>query len=610
MTERQIFNIMEISIFLKSRFRHLKAAAVAVAAVLAGCAELGLPEENANPGVSEGDGRVTVRFEAREFGATRAMDDNIGDLVIAVYWNGILDQSISVEKGNEAELRLTAGRTYTYFASANTDEYEVPDEESQIKKLKTSVSPGKPTGSFPMSAFGTFSVDDVSPEPVTVLMRRLFSKMRFKVDFSDVPDLEITDARIRQASSSVSVFQLTYAAETGDGDYATASDLAKLNSGGEAVLYVPENIQGILLPESAGQWDKIPENIPGKKGVCTYLEVSGRFSGENKLNGEVKYRFYLGRNATNDFNIPRNTDFTVELIPTRDAITRPSWKIDSDNVYADVPFIGMNSSGHVFHWDGISSESILISYPLDWKKVIRGNGLYAAVGEYRNAGASGISADGKDWELDDESFMYPLTDIAYGNGLYVAVAEAGTIYLSSDGRRWDMAWIDGEPSAIAFGNGRFVMMDLSGNSWSSTDGRSWQKARIHLYASDLCFADGQFFIIGRGTSYKIMQTSPDGLSWKTSYEYKACHGISDIVYGDGIYVMSTESTILYSMDGLTWNESGADIKAAELDYRDGVFLAGYGSGLYTVYATSLDGRRWTEIGREYNRLKIRTVCLL
>ena len=43
MTERQIFNIMEISIFLKSRFRHLKAAAVAVAAVLAGCAELPLP---------------------------------------------------------------------------------------------------------------------------------------------------------------------------------------------------------------------------------------------------------------------------------------------------------------------------------------------------------------------------------------------------------------------------------------------------------------------------------------------------------------------------------------------------------------------------------------
>lgn len=87
------------------------------------------------------------------------------------------------------------------------------------------------------------------------------------------------------------------------------------------------------LSEWYSKWDKTP---------CTFIQVKGKYTifteesnGKQDVGtGDIYYRFFLGENATTDFNIKRNTHYNVTL-----AFTKKAGKEELEHewrVYADL----------------------------------------------------------------------------------------------------------------------------------------------------------------------------------------------------------------------------------------------------------------------------------
>lgn len=104
-------------------------------------------------------------------------------------------------------------------------------------------------------------------------------------------------------------------------DQATAADLSSLNAGNAVVFYTLENMNGsgssVLKTIGGNAYQKKQSNI--KEGVYpSYIEVTGTISVLDGSNLSIPgtYRFYLGADNTQDFDVVRNRRSTVTLCPT------------------------------------------------------------------------------------------------------------------------------------------------------------------------------------------------------------------------------------------------------------------------------------------------------
>ena len=106
------------------------------------------------------------------------------------------------------------------------------------------------------------------------------------------------------------------------------------------VLYVPENVQGNLLPDNTDPYEKVHENISdisGKSysGLCTYLEFNARREATLGYSGSVMYRYYLGADNTSDFSIERNKRYDITLDFTEEGFFVDSWKVSRGDDWSD-----------------------------------------------------------------------------------------------------------------------------------------------------------------------------------------------------------------------------------------------------------------------------------
>lgn len=584
----------------------------------AGCTKTG-PEPRKNtgpvPGTADGE-KVQVIFKTYvAYPDTKASENTVENIVISVYNDGKLVENINPDTGESAGMSLVVGKTYTYYASANIARDEIPETETAIRTARTGVKAAAPSGGFPMTAHGSFTVSGENTA-VDVMLERLYSKIRFSVDRSDVPDLKIVSVNIRQAATSVAMFSESKAVATSGGDSASQSEISALNSGAEIVLYLPENCQGVLLPGNSDSWAKIPDNISGKSDLCSYLEVTGEFTGEQELNGSITYRFYLGQDETSDFNVIRNTDNAVTLIPSRDAITRPSWKVDGGNVYAVVPIIMMGKN-QVLYKTKTVRRVIFTDGNGTWEKVIRGGGKYVAIGNgLAGSGYIGYSTDGLSWET--ESFDGEFTDISYGDGTFIALSDNGT-YISGNGRIWDSVYPEETLEFVAYGNGKFVALSDNGAVYSSRNGSDWTYERVSaIFPTLFEYGNGEFVCISQTNN--VMKSS-DGHTWtsgKYTFDQNLTGAMTELVCGNGKYIMSTGGGVYCSENALDWKKT--DLPTAgrydfALDYKDGVFVCGYswtdpGVRIGSAFATSLDGMHWTEVETDPQTLNPRTICIM
>ena len=108
------------------------------------------------------------------------------------------------------------------------------------------------------------------------------------------------------------------------------------------VLYVPENMQGVLLPANTDPMGKVERAISDLDGeafddICTYLELNASKPnrGEGYF-GDITYRCYLGEDNVSDFSVKRNTCYNLTLNLTDDGFNLDNWKVERGENWSDV----------------------------------------------------------------------------------------------------------------------------------------------------------------------------------------------------------------------------------------------------------------------------------
>jgi hypothetical protein len=211
------------------------------------------------------------------------------------------------------------------------------------------------------------------------------------------------------------------------------------------------------------------------------------------------------------------------------------------------------------------------------------------------------SPDGITWTARSlGTATYPLCGIAYGNGIFIAVGNPppavfnplsseqavtssgldAIILTSSDGITWTPQSSAGASflSEVAYGNGIFVAV---GNTiLTSPHGITWtpQSSGSDNSLSGITYGNGIFVA---GGDLGAILTSPNGVTWITRSS-GITDNLSGVAYGDGILVAVGGSniigpfgSILTSLDGETWTirSSGSTNNLFGIAYGNSTFVA-------------------------------------
>ncbi|MBX7211306.1 MAG: PKD domain-containing protein [Verrucomicrobiaceae bacterium] len=157
--------------------------------------------------------------------------------------------------------------------------------------------------------------------------------------------------------------------------------------------------------------------------------------------------------------------------------------------------------------------------------------------------------------------------LAYGNDTFVAAGGDGTnvrICWSRDGRRWFVASppvVAGEVEGITFGNGKFVAVANHGDVFVSTDGVTWTSNHVSG-ATELDYVvwDGGMFVVAgiqtSGTQIRTLWTSATGTSWTMNPVTRGESIQALFANGSRLFYTGWYAGVYYSTDhGANWTEA-------------------------------------------------------
>jgi hypothetical protein len=201
------------------------------------------------------------------------------------------------------------------------------------------------------------------------------------------------------------------------------------------------------------------------------------------------------------------------------------------------------------------------------------------------------------FSLDATSFP-GLSNIAYGNGTFVAVGDNGAILYSTDGMAWTQA-TSGTTNYIANVRfeGEFVAVGLDGVLLTSPDGITWTSRQLTGSDQGVNLASEQYEDIALGDGVAVLVTDQghvwtetNGI-WKITSKNPSGSWWQTALYGNGLFVVGGNNGALQtSTDGMTWSTVLTDITQP-------FYTGAYGNGTYIMVGDggsyfSNDGVKW------------------
>lgn len=104
------------------------------------------------------------------------------------------------------------------------------------------------------------------------------------------------------------------------------------------VLYLPANVQGVLLEGNMDPSRKTPEGLEGagegeKAGLCSFVEFTGAVSVvPGGFRGDLRYRFFLGLDSCSDFSVLPGRSYHVSLVLSVEGVFGAVWKVSGSLV--------------------------------------------------------------------------------------------------------------------------------------------------------------------------------------------------------------------------------------------------------------------------------------
>ena len=246
-----------------------------------------------------------------------------------------------------------------------------------------------------------------------------------------------------------------------------------------------------------------------------------------------------------------------------------------------------------------------------WRGLAYGNGVWAAVSD---AGTNRVmtSADGGvTWVARTAAAANEWNAVAYGAGLFVAVADTGAsrVMTSADGVTWvaRTAAAANEWNAVAYGTNLWVAVADTGTGnrvMTSPDGLTWtaRTSAADVAWSGVTFGNNLWVAVAssgtNGADTGRVMTSSDGLTW-TKRTAAAANQWRSVCYGNGLFVAVADSgtgnRVMTSADGAGWTArvSASDNNWTAVTFTGGLFVAVAQSGTGNRVMTSVDGLSWT-----------------
>lgn len=214
-----------------------------------------------------------------------------------------------------------------------------------------------------------------------------------------------------------------------------------------------------------------------------------------------------------------------------------------------------------------------------------GNGIFVIAGPNNAVGAAvSTSTDGSTWSNRSLPTSAYWQDVAYGAGLFVAVAQSSiAINTSPDGITWTNRTIPagspGNPQCVYYGGGKFIILPFNSSvGMTSVDGITWTTFTLPTisppYWYGVAYQNGLFVAVTSGNTYA---TSPDGINW-TVRTLPAVADTIGIAAGNGKFVISGGSGIIFvSTDGINWTVKAlvsltGSPYLSKINFSGGVFI--------------------------------------
>lgn len=355
------------------------------------------------------DGKVSrraARPEAETFGcametpwtaATKSQyiaggfdDEKITNITVAVYdhTSGDLYSKYNFTSGfSSMSITLIPGNAYDLYAVANMGDQrtEVPSTSGAMASFTYTIPSYSDvnTRGLPMSATITNYVAGTSTGNVFNL-KRLFAKVTLNVttsyDGGTSGGVKVMNLKVGNGNAKLTPFG--YSALTQAADRLTTEDYQANNSvnASSVVFYVPENMKGNIgsASTSRGKNPDVTPAIAAVSDLLTYVDVAV-MANSSYYNGSVHYRSYVGTNATNNFDVRGNYEYTWNMTLTEDGLVNDDWKIDQE--MDDLRYISFNQNPVLVEKDEEVRWANLLVTNMAWGDISKnytGTSIYSA----------------------------------------------------------------------------------------------------------------------------------------------------------------------------------------------------------------------------------------
>lgn len=388
-------------------------------------------------------------------------------------------------------------------------------------------------------------------------------------------------------------------AVTGKGVETSASDsfsqmaenIEKIKSGGS-----PEGVYKINLTADPPEGGTVKGSGYASNGMDVTVKAKGiglyAFSGWEE-NGNT-----VSKISDYSFTVDKDKALTAKFIYDPMYIAGRDWF--KFTVPYNYSWVGMAYGDGTFVMTSISYKYAMYSDDgINWNRVslpvpeevalyalTYGAGTFVALSKGNNKEV--YSTDkGRTWKYKTLASSARWTDMAYGNGKFVATAgqtsDSNKIAYSTNGIDWKEITLDSRiRNCITYGNGKFVVVsDGSDIVDYSEDGINWKQSKLPVSGkwNDIAYGNGRFVAIVERNS-NVCAYSDDGINWKKTTLPITDQIFNRIVYGNNTFVITCKTNtglFLYSNDGINWkttNAPGTDwMNFIGTAFGDGKFVA-------------------------------------
>jgi hypothetical protein len=244
-----------------------------------------------------------------------------------------------------------------------------------------------------------------------------------------------------------------------------------------------------------------------------------------------------------------------------------------------------------------------------YTSVAYGNGLYVAVAASGVGNRAMWSYDCKNWNESVTPNDLAFREVVFGDGVFVAVAATGTgnrVMWSYDGKTWvaGVSAADNSWYSVTYGKKRFVAVSYDGGTnqvmYSDDKGKTWVMAGstpIGEQWQSVTFGNDRFVAVSATGSGNRAMYSDDGETWILGGS-TVNNEWTSVDYGDGLYVAVAASgvnnRIMTSTDGINWTirTTPVDNYFVKVRYGGGIWVAIAITGVNNRVMTSTDAITW------------------